>query len=329
MDLKDKSITSCVQTIPDEFFSQYLKPLYERARLSLKEQKPGACLIIDYLINTDLYPFETKSEWIEYFMTSHLDVTRKHIMLLYLKHDFEYYLTREQMICSGDPIFTEIQQISQRISLLPAAFDFTTTIQTIAEGFWAIDNREFSRIWILGDTTLELDTLFKSDIKGLATTIIDSIVIDKKPLLALFLKRIHGFDQLEHSRSSFDHIHCCLLIESGQLAKALDYVRLHANKKNYEKILNLFFEQCAERQVLQDIALLRLSIQEEQIFNNHYVIFDASRSATPLSQMSINKEKPNTNRSKAPKVVAARGLQHSFSDSPSRNTRSRKKKSHG
>lgn len=317
----DTTISKIVNDSLDGFFTKTLKELYDKRRQSLAATKKGSRLAIDYILQTclntsdALYPPESSSQWKVYFASLEAGRNKvfKQLLVIYLKLDLNNYLAHKEnssRVRSKDK--AELAAL-EKLANLPHAFDFPNSVIHLSTGLWAVDNEDTSLIVSsLSNPSIKLEKFFDSP-RGIHTIIIDSLIMKNKGSMALYMSRIHRYENWDEE---YDAIYAYLLISTKQLTEALKYERLFADHEKYYEILQRFFEICAEWDVLKDLNCLNLTVTEEEALNEHLVI-QSSRPVTPSStQTSTTSSKPK------PKTRITQAV----SDSPARNTRSARKR---
>lgn len=344
----------------DWFFKRFLADHYERRRHFLQEDRQDLDLIpaIDHILKTCIdtsstYPPESVSYWHECFLklgSGHSHVFQQ-LFVIYLKSDVSSYLTmRERESTIGKSTRAKdrselavLEATLKRLNELPKMFDFTNSVSKLSTGLWALDNDQVGLVVnCLSDPAINLPDYFEST-RELVQLIVGTLNKCGNARMALFMRRIHQYDHCD--QDDYDQLYAFLLLASGQLVEALKYERLFAAHENYTEILQQFFELCSKLEITKALNYLNLSIEEEEILNQHMII-ESSRPATPASCMNqttrrvtISEAAGNTTGSSTPArhkssgghTPRNRSVQQlrkmpSFSDSPAKNTRLARKK---
>lgn len=313
-------VSSIVDDSLNALFSKILKEHYDKRRQTLAAFKEGSNLAIDHILRTCLnqdktqYPPESASQWNLYF--SKLEAGRnkvfKQLLVIYLKLDLNNYLSQKEISSRYRTKDKAELAALEKLANLPHAFDFPNSVTHLSTGLWAVDNENNSLIVSsLSNPSINLGKYFESP-REIQTIITDSLIMKNKPSMALYLSKVHRYDNWDEE---YDAIYAFLLISTGRLTEALKYERLFADHEKYHEILQRFFEVCAEWDVLKSLNRLNLTVAEEEALNEHLVIL--SRPVTPSStQTSTASSKPKP-RSRIVQTVT---------DSPARNTRSARKR---
>lgn len=313
-------VSNIVNDTLDAFFSKTLKEVYDKRRQSLAATKKGSSLAIDYILRACLkndgnhYPPESSNQWKKYFYNLEAGQNKvfKQLLVVYLKLDLNNYLSHKEN--TNRARFKDKAELAalEKLANLPHAFDFPNSVIHLSTGLWAVDNEDTSLIVSsLSHPSIKLDKYFNS-LREIHTIIVDSLIMKNKGSMALYLSKIHRYDNWDEE---YDAIYAFLLISTGRLTEALKYERLFAEHDKYYEILQRFFEICAEWDALKALNRLNLTVIEEEALNEHLII--QSRPVTPSNtQLSTTSSKPKPRN----RIVQA------VSDSPARNTRSARKR---
>lgn len=350
-DMLQKLMTKFVGEDLDWFFKRVLSEQYEKRRQSLREGSQDIELMpsIDYIMKTCIdegstYPPESAAHWHECFLN--LGSGRSHVfqqlLIIYLKSDIANYLAmRERESTMGKSTRAKdknelavMGETLKRLNELPQTFDFTSSVVNLSAGLWAMDNDQVGLVVShLSDPAINLTNYFESS-RELVRIIVGTLHQSGHSRMALFMSRIHRYDNCDED---YDQLYAFLLLSSGQLVDALKYERLFMDQGNYTEILQQFFELCSKLGVTKALNCLNLTVEEEEILNQHMVL-ESSRPVTPASCISQQTRRVTISESATP--TTHKQVQHtprnrsvqqlrkmpSFSDSPARNTRLARRK---
>lgn len=312
------------------FLKTFLKDHYNKRRQTLSDSNKKSILAIDYILKTCIdveahYPPESVAQWNDYFanLESGNSKVFKQILLIYLQLDIRGYLIQKESASrTRTKDKTELASLEQAlISLqsIPCAFDFSSSVVNLGTGLWSVDNENPDLIVSsLSHPTINLANYFESP-KTVTNIIVNSLVDSHRPRLALFLSKIH---RSENWDDHYDAIYAFLLVSSGQLTEALKYERMFSESKNYQDILQNFFQLCSEWNSIKSMNCLNLSAEEEDVLNQHLI--SLSRPETPSGKQSVGKNSRPKPRHRS--VQKIQKIPFSLNDSPARNTRSANKK---
>ena len=264
------------------------------------------------------------------------------LLIIYLKLDIENYLSvRERESTSGKQTRSKdraelaiLEGALNKLAKLSYSFDFSNSVVKLSTGLWAMDNDQLSlMVSCLSDPAINLSHYFETS-KNLVRIIVGTLYHCGNSRMALYMSRIHRYENWEED---YDQIYASLLIGSGQLVEALKYERMFVDQENYHEILQRFFELCSKLDATKLLTCLNLSIEEEEVLNQHLVI-ESSRPATPASAANHQTRRVTISASATPirskqtghaprnRHVQSLRKMPSFSDSPAKNTRSARKR---
>lgn len=324
----------------DWFLKKVLSDNYDRRRQLMSEANKEVQPIpaIDYVLKTCIsqeakYPPESHTQWHEYFLKLESGYSHvfQQLLLIYLKLDISSYLAlRERESTTGrqtrakDKTELAILEASlNKLLTIPQAFDFTSSVVKLSTGLWALDNEQTNlMISCLSDPAINLSSYFESS-RELVKIIVGSLYISCNPRMALYISKIHRYENWDED---YDSLYAFLLISSGQLIEALKYERMFVDHENYNEILQKFFELCSKCDVTKSLNCLNLSVDEEEILNQHLLV-----ESRPVTPSNIHQARHVTSSAKSKHTPRNRSTQvvqriPSFNDSPARNTRSARKK---
>lgn len=325
----DKMLLKVVSEPLDWFFGTILKDHYDKRRETLSDSNKKAILAIDYILKSCIdedaqYPPDSAAHWNNYSASLESGSSKvfKQILVIYLQLDIrEYMAQKENSVRARTKDKVELASLESAIKNLQSlqyAFNFPNSIVHLGTGLWAVDNEQTDLIVSsLSNPSINLANYFESP-KNVTSIIVESLVLSHRPRLALFLSKIHRPENLD---DHYDAIYAFLLVSSGQLTEALRYERLFSENKNYQEILQSFFQLCSEWNQIKLLNCLNLSAEEEEVLNQHLI--SLSRPVTPSGKQSEGR----TSRPK-PRIRSIQKIQKipSFNDSPARNTRSANKR---
>ena len=291
------------------FLDRHLKDYYGRRRESLlelskqRDLKEAMYPAIDYILKACIgpeaqYPPSDMSLWHEYYSNLGVGQSRvfQQLLLIYLQLDLDsYLLVRERESTTGRQTRAKdraelnyLQTTSDCLKALPKSFDFTKAVIRLSTGLWALDN-DRPELWLpcLSDPSIDFTNYFETP-KDLVQLIVGTLHCQNNPRMALYMGTIHRH---ESWGDNYDPLHAYLLIQSGQIDKALKYERMFQDQQNYREILSSFFELCLRLDVSKEVNYLTLSVDEEEAWNEH---LDAQYSTTPTGGHSMG---TNTNHS--------------------------------
>lgn len=322
---EDKILLKVVGEPLDWFFKTVLKDHYNKRRQTLSDSNKKAILAIDYILKSCIgegsqYPPESAAQWNSYSTSLQSGTSKvfKQILLIYLQLDIrEYMAQKESSVRTRTKDKLELASLecaANELQSLPYAFNFPVSTEHLGKGLWGVDNEHTDLVVSsLSNPSIVLANYFELP-KTVTGIIVESLVLSHRPRLALFLGRVH---RPENWDDHYDAIYAFLLVSSGQLTEALRYERLFTENKNYQDILQNFFQLCTEWNQLKLVNCLNLSAEEEEVLNQHLI--SLSRPVTPSGKQSESR----SSRSK-PRIRSIQKVQRipSFTDSPARNTRS-------
>lgn len=288
-------------------------------------------LVIDYLFklagllpedsdDQAKYPPKSSAQLIDTFNRLDSDknkLTLKQVFILYLTHD--------------------LKENNPDITLIPASYDFPRAIIHLATGLWAVDNDKPSLIVsCLSNPSIVYTNYFESP-RELADIVVHALERLQQPRMALLMIRILQRNSNEDVENiEYDQQYASLMVNSGQLAEALKYIRIFSGCKNYREILQSFFELCSDS-TKSLLNCLNLSITEEEVFNQHpepkarnRMMHSQNGHSHHLSTSKNYSRHEDESRHEHKHQLQQRSHQKvrniSFTDSPARNTRSARKK---
>lgn len=349
----EKHIIRIVGENLDWFFKRVLNEHYEKRRQVLGGADQSFELIpaIDYILKTCVddscqYPPESVAHWHEYFLKlgSGYSHVFQQLLIMYLRMDITNYLeTRARESTAGRQTrgkdkaeLTILNDTLGKLTDLSRSNDFTMPLIKLSQGLWAMDNDQLILMLdFLSHPLVQLSNYFDSP-KDLVRIIVGTIQLCGHSRLALYMSRVH---RNENWNEDYDQMYAYLLLDSGQIIEALKYERTFMDSENYHDILQRFFELCARLDVIKSLNCLNLSIEEEEVLNQHHII-ESSRPVTPSPTMHQTRRvtisepavtpvnRSNKTSSHTPRNRSVQKLRKlpSFSDSPARNTRSARKK---
>lgn len=314
--IEDKTLLKVVGESLDWFFKTVLRDHYNKRRQTLCESNKKAILVIDYILKSCIedsqYPPESAAQWNNY-STSLPNKTFKQVLLIYLQLDIGEYM-KENSVRTRTKELASLECAANDLQSIPYAFNIPISTEHLGKGLWAVDNEHTDLVVSsLSNPSIILASYFELP-KTVTSIIVESLVLSHRPRLALFLSRVH---RPENWDDHYDAIYAFLLVSSGQLTEALRYERLFIENKNYQDILQNFFQLCSEWNQIKLLNCLNLTAEEEDVLNQHLI--SMSRPVTPSGKQSES----GVPRSK-PRIRSIKKVQKipSFNDSPARNTRS-------
>lgn len=327
----------------DWFIGNVLIENYDKRR-QMRSLNESSKLFIDVLLNQCHYPPESSAKWIECYKKCGKD---KRILILYLARDLDNYLessTRPASVTRSskqdkttNQHLAELKNSQITLSNIPKAFDFPNSVVHLATGLWALDNDLTNKATAsLSNPSISLYDHFSSPLP-VRNLIMDGFIAHDESRTALYMQRIHRYDDWDEN---YDAIHLKLLVKSGQLVEALKYQRAFSDREDYREILQNFMELCLELNLIRPLNYLNLTAEEEEVLNYYREVESvSSRPVTPCSKQQTTPYRTTVTSNRSEQMDKSRSCrqsrktprhravqkQHSFSDSPARNTRSARK----